>query len=246
MKFRYTILIPLPFSPFSWAPASSVHAQDNDLKFKLKPGAVGKLCLECHVAFKEKLAKPSVHTPLKKGECTGCHDPHSLPRQAACGRMPAASVPPATRAWSPPTPMSVHKVVADGACTKCHDPHSGEQQVQPSQRRGTISAPSATRGWANGLPRSNSSTHPVGKGCLTCHDPHASGKGRVPPEKQRPALCIGCHKTDRPNFIKSTWAIPVANARCTGCHDPHGSDVAGILYSNVHKPVAQQDVQPVP
>jgi len=54
---------------------SAAYGQQN--KFKLKPGAQGKLCLECHDAFKEKLKNPFVHTPVKTGECTECHDPHS-------------------------------------------------------------------------------------------------------------------------------------------------------------------------
>jgi len=54
------------------------------------------------------------------------------------------------------------------------------------------------------------------------------------------ALCLGCHKADKPLFIKKHMGYPVASSRCTGCHDPHGSNVAGILYDNVHKPVANR------
>ena len=46
-------------------------------KFKLKPDAKGKLCLDCHDNFKEKLKNPFIHTPVKSGECTGCHNPHT-------------------------------------------------------------------------------------------------------------------------------------------------------------------------
>ena len=45
---------------------SVAYGQQN--KFKLKPGAQGKLCLECHDAFKEKLKNPFVHTPVKTGD----------------------------------------------------------------------------------------------------------------------------------------------------------------------------------
>ncbi len=34
--------------------------------------------------------------------------------------------------------------------------------------------------------------------------------------------------------------FPVANANCVMCHNPHGSDRKGILYNNVHKPVAEK------
>ena len=46
-------------------------------KAKLKPGAKGRQCLKCHEEFKKTLQQRSVHPLLKKGECTGCHDPHT-------------------------------------------------------------------------------------------------------------------------------------------------------------------------
>src|SRR4030042_6808735 len=54
---------------------SVAYAQQN--KFKLKPDAKGKLCLNCHDNFKEKLKNQFVHTPVKSGECSECHNPHS-------------------------------------------------------------------------------------------------------------------------------------------------------------------------
>src|SRR5512140_257831 len=53
---------------------SSPHAQD---KFRLKPGAKGKICLTCHEGFKEKLKLPFLHTPVKQGDCSDCHNPHT-------------------------------------------------------------------------------------------------------------------------------------------------------------------------
>ena len=67
-------VIPLAFVAAAVLVFSISYAQD---KFKLKPGAQGKLCLECHDAFKEKLKDSFVHTPVKTGECTECHNPHS-------------------------------------------------------------------------------------------------------------------------------------------------------------------------
>ena len=45
--------------------------------FKLKPGARGKICVSCHDAFEDILKKRFVHTPLAKGDCSGCHNPHA-------------------------------------------------------------------------------------------------------------------------------------------------------------------------
>ena len=41
------------------------HGQAQALKFKLKPGASGQLCLDCHGEFAAVLKKASVHTPVK-------------------------------------------------------------------------------------------------------------------------------------------------------------------------------------
>ena len=44
---------------------------------KLRPGASGQVCLECHADFEEKLKKASVHTPVRARDCVGCHSPHA-------------------------------------------------------------------------------------------------------------------------------------------------------------------------
>ena len=43
--------------------------------FKLKPGASGATCLNCHSEFGELLKLPFVHTPVKGGNCADCHSP---------------------------------------------------------------------------------------------------------------------------------------------------------------------------
>jgi hypothetical protein len=34
--------------------SAPLHAKDNDLVYKLKPGAKGKLCIGCHATFQDK------------------------------------------------------------------------------------------------------------------------------------------------------------------------------------------------
>lgn len=234
MKFRYKSLFLASLVAFVSAGIVCYAAEDN--KFKLKPGASGKRCLECHVTFKEKLAKAFVHTPLKKGECTGCHDPHT----STHGKLLAADAinicATCHKSMIPPVALSVHKVVKDGACMKCHDPHSAPNKSNVLKAGNDLCA-QCHKELVETAARVKFKHSPVGKGCLVCHDPHASGKAEFLLKDSVPALCVGCHKTDRPNFIKQHMNYPVANARCTGCHDPHGSDNAGILYSNVHRPV---------
>ena len=86
-----------------------------------------EVCLACHTDFEQTLKKRSVHTPVRAGDCSGCHDPARLvARQAAVARhgRNLRRVPRhadsrereerATRSW--PT----------GQCGKCHDPHASD------------------------------------------------------------------------------------------------------------------------
>ncbi|MCP6658205.1 cytochrome c3 family protein, partial [Klebsiella pneumoniae] len=36
-----------------------------------------QLCFDCHGRDKIGLDKPKVHTPLRQGKCTLCHNPHA-------------------------------------------------------------------------------------------------------------------------------------------------------------------------
>lgn len=238
MNLKYKALFLLTLTGFLCVGVIS-HAQDNALKFKLKPGANGKLCLGCHTAFKEKLAKPFIHTPLKQGDCTGCHSPHT----SSHGKLLTADADricdTCHKSMVPTGARSVHKVVAEGGCRKCHDPHAADNKFN-LVKGGNDLCFECHKGMAETITKVKFKHNPVTKGCLVCHDPHASGKAEFLLKNGVPALCVGCHKTDLPSFVKKHMGYPVANARCTGCHDPHGSDMPGILYTNVHKPVANK------
>jgi len=215
------------------------HGQDNSAKFKLKPGAYGKLCLECHPAFQDKLKKSFVHTPLKKGDCTGCHNPHTSSHgkllegdtKKICFTCHAGVI--------PATSVSTHKVVKDGDCMKCHDPHSASNKNN-LLKAGNALCLDCHKAMGEELAKIKHKHNPVEKGCLTCHETHASQKGEFLLKNKVNALCIGCHKTDRPVFAKQHMNYPVATSNCTNCHDPHGSNMKGILYNNVHRPVSSR------
>src|SRR6266496_4075984 len=123
MKFFYRwFLLSFVVSCFLAAPADS---QD---KFKLKPGATGKACLGCHVNFQDKLKSAFVHTPVKTGDCTGCHSPHA----ASFGKLLAADpnkiCDRCHKTMIPEKARSTHKVVLEGNCAKCHDPHAANNK----------------------------------------------------------------------------------------------------------------------
>lgn len=233
-SLKLTILL-LTGILFAWM-VPLLHAKDNEQQFRLKPGASGKVCLKCHIAFKDKTAKPSVHTPVKNGECASCHNPHTSSHGKLLD-MDAKNI--CSFCHSnvlPEKSQSVHKPAADGECMKCHDPHAAASRNN-LLKEGTQLCFSCHKLMGERLAKIKHRHSPVEKGCATCHLAHASGKERFLLKTDERSLCIGCHKTDKPIFIKKHLDYPVAQSRCTGCHDPHGSNVSGILYDNVHKPI---------
>jgi predicted CXXCH cytochrome family protein len=211
-------------------------AQDNSLKFKLKPGADGKLCLKCHPAFEDTLKKPFVHTPLKNLECTGCHNPHT----SAHGKLLAAEGGNICAGCHgdivPKGAKSTHKVVLEGKCLGCHDPHAANNKSNLLKPGNQLCA-DCHKAMLAKIAKVTHPHRPV-ENCTNCHLPHASAKASFLLKEDVIALCTGCHKTNSQIFARRHMNYPVAGARCTGCHDPHGSDRPAIMYNNVHKPVA--------
>jgi DmsE family decaheme c-type cytochrome len=219
---------------------TSAFAQDNQAnKFKLKPGARGKNCLNCHANFAEKLKMPSVHTPVKAGECTGCHNPHD----SSHGKLLAAN--PSKICFTchadivPEKAASGHKVVVEGNCIKCHDPHASKNKFN-LLASGNELCFGCHKDMGETIKKVKFKHYPVDRGCLNCHNPHASEKSPSLLKADVPTLCVSCHKVEAPAFKKQHMNYPVGKARCTSCHDPHGSDNAGILYANVHRPMANK------
>ena len=233
MNYRYRLLLLFLLASFLLF-VTLAYSQD---KFKLKPGAKGKLCQNCHVTFEEKIKKPFLHTPVKTGECTGCHNPHSSSHgkllagelKKVCFQCHAAII--------PAKAVSNHKVVAEGDCVKCHDPHSADNKFN-LLKAGSELCYSCHKTLGDSIEKAKFRHAPVTKGCMSCHNPHGSAKAGSLLIEEVPSLCLKCHKTDTPSFKKQHLNYPVASAKCTSCHNPHGSDRGGILYNNVHRPVA--------
>ena len=213
------------------------YAQQN--KFKLKPGASGKLCLECHDKFKEKLNSPFVHTPVKSGECSGCHNPHTSSHGQLLDADPNKICNKCHEGIVPKNPKSVHKVVMEGNCVKCHDPHASKNKFV-LLKAGNNLCFDCHKNIANSVTQAKFKHSPVEKECINCHDPHGSSKAKYLLKNEIGPLCVSCHKTDQPNFIKQHMNYPVEKADCSSCHDAHGSNRAGILFDNVHPPVANR------
>ena len=206
-------------------------------KFKLKPGAEGKLCLNCHPDFEEKLKSKFVHTPVKTAECIGCHNPHT----AAHGKLLDAS--PSTICFKchgnviPEKAISTHRIAVEGNCVKCHDPHASNNKAN-LLKAGNELCIGCHRSIGDAVATIKFKHNPVEGGCLNCHTPHASEKSAHLLKSPVPGLCVECHKPDSPRFVTQHGNYPVAKANCVSCHNPHGSNTAGILFDVVHAPVA--------
>lgn len=213
-------------------------------KARLKMGAKGQQCLNCHEKQQKEFHQRSTHPLQKTNECIGCHDPHTSTHknlliedvQSLCNRCHAKILPEDAR--------SKHKVVVEGNCAKCHNAHGSDNRflliksgnelcvechVQIGERIKEIKYPHK----------------PVSedKGCLNCHSPHASTRGDFLLKNEAAALCTDCHKTNRPTFAKRHMNYKVGNSNCNSCHNPHGSDRRNILYAAVHEPVADKKCQ---
>jgi predicted CXXCH cytochrome family protein len=235
MKNRYflvVILLVIMTTVF----ISLAYSQD---KFKLKLGAKGKLCLNCHVAFTDILKKSFVHTPVKAGDCSACHNPHA----STHGKMLSGSVGDVCfkchNTLISEKSLSVHKVVLEGNCVLCHDPHASDNRFNLLKAGNELCA-GCHKDVTEGVKSAKFKHPPVDKGCVNCHNPHASTKAAFLLKDGMPSLCLQCHKADKPSFMSQHMNYPVGRANCGTCHNPHGSDRGGILFNNVHKPVSNK------
>lgn len=236
MRFRETIVVALLVGVMLCL--VSVNAQAEG-KFKLKPGAKGKLCLSCHTAFSSKMKDKHIHTPLVEGECSGCHNPHASDHgmlmmgetDSICYNCHDNVVPEGA--------ASAHQVVAEGQCVTCHDPHSSANPAN-LVKGGSDLCFDCHKEMGKKIESNKYGHSPVKKDCLRCHTPHASEKNIRLLKVEEPGLCLECHKVDSAGFKKSHMNYPVEQGRCSSCHDPHGSNSAAILADYVHEPIKKQ------
>jgi len=210
-----------------------------DKDFKLKPGARGKLCLNCHVDFSSRLKKRYVHTPVKNGDCTGCHNPHASDH----GKMLAASSEKICAlchgTMVSKDARSTHKVVLEGKCTLCHDPHSSDNKNN-LLKGGNELCFSCHENMATYVKDLKDPHAPVAEDCLNCHNPHSSEGGNFLLSADPPELCQNCHDLEGKKLAAAHMGYPVGKASCVACHNPHGSNQRAILYNEVHPPVAKR------
>ena len=209
------------------------------LRLKLRPGAEGKLCLECHAPFKAKLKQAFVHAPVRGNNCTGCHNPHASEHGKLLGADKEKLCLTCHEDVLPEKAKSMHQPFVAGNCTGCHDPHASDNKFELLKPGAQVcnSCHAAITTAAGQAKHKHLEKGQVA--CTTCHDAHASAKGEHLLKGDDPALCLGCHQPDKA-FATAHMSYPVQKARCTTCHDPHGSNKKAMLYETLHKPVANK------
>ncbi len=237
MRVRFYFILPLMALLLTGLPIRS-GAADNP--FHLKEGGRGKICLNCHDAFQEILKNPYVHTPVKAGNCAGCHNPHTSDYGQMLDADPKDVCVRCHAQLLPEKPTSLHKVVAEGNCVACHDPHAAANKFN-LRKAGSALCFECHKEMGERLKGNKFKHAPVEQSCTKCHDPHASAKGEKLLREDMPAICLKCHDSGKPAFQKQHQNFPVDKARCTSCHNPHGSNQQSLFYDKVHSPFAKKN-----
>ncbi|MBW2733767.1 MAG: hypothetical protein JRH20_15370 [Deltaproteobacteria bacterium] len=158
---------------------------------KLLGTAQPKLCYGCHDRKDEDKV---VHSAIKLGRCSGCHDAHGSRHETllhagrlgdVCFRCHCDDV---TRR------MSVHWPVKGKVCDRCHGSHGSSQpNLLTTPVRDLCKKCHADKE----IPKDvNGHGGQVQAGCAACHDAHASSAPRLL-KKPINALCSTCHTKQR-------------------------------------------------
>ena len=199
-------------------------------KFKLVE-TEEKLCLICH---KSVVAKgQTLHDPVAKGKCLGCHDPHGSEEQQQVRKSPAVKLCNECHNKKPVlTKKYPHTPVGRGECLACHRPHgtmakklldaSGRQlclqkcheKMRPVQAGGK-----------------EKKIHLAPEDCTKCHRSHDSDYPSLL-TRSPVQLCLdACHKEVQED-IESTKFKHDAMTKglaCVECHRAHDNRFGRLL-----------------
>jgi predicted CXXCH cytochrome family protein len=234
---RYTLIFAVCMISFQ-VMAPPAYPANN---FKLRLGAQGQICLNCHKEFRKTIKSRSVHPLAKTGKCSACHNPHTSSHKKLLAARPADLCLSCHEDVLPQDARSTHSIVAAGDCAKCHDSHASDNKFILTKAGEALcfECHQDVGQQASGV-RFKHEPFIKGKKCLNCHNPHASGKSDFLLSKDVPGLCLGCHKTNKLSFKRKHLNYPVSKTNCGSCHSPHGSNKRGLLYDAVHAPVAEK------
>jgi predicted CXXCH cytochrome family protein len=167
-----------------------------------------ELCLDCHDAGGEALAKAHQGQPFAKADCIACHDPH----QSASPKL---------------LQKFLHQPFAEKSCEVCHAPaRDGKVVLADADSKSLCVACHEEQ--AKRIETAKVQ-HPgaVGK-CIDCHNPHA---GKLPglPKATAETACLACHTDQVKQGKKASPHQPFIEQGCAICHEPHGGEFRRIL-----------------
>ena len=172
-----------------------------------------KLCFSCHEAG-EMTNGTSVHSLVKSGMCTTCHDPHS---SAYPKLLKADNICYTCHNRSDfMAKGSVHMPVAANMCTSCHNPHTGEKEKLLRNIAPELCFDCHDRKTYSGFDKHAAVSFGM---CLSCHDPHRSEYASLA-RSMVPDLCFICHDSGEVESVKTHQSLQ-AGKNCSACHSPH-------------------------
>ncbi|HBO84847.1 MAG: hypothetical protein A2073_01460 [Deltaproteobacteria bacterium GWC2_42_11] len=191
-----------------------------------------ELCIKCHSDMKGKFNLPYVHTPVKKGECIGCHNPHTSKfAKLVIKKKETLCYLCHENKYEKLPSENVHTPVRNGECTACHDPHASEHKSMMIRQEKELCFSCHGDMMKEGMNFSHSLFR-EGK-CLVCHNPHASNEKGFLVKKEQD-LCNGCHPAGNPAVKKSHSSFEMEKVRCSLCHDPHASNKSTLIKAYGH------------
>lgn len=186
-------------------------------------------CFTCH--DKVDFFGEFTHQPVKKGECSQCHNPHvarfpGLLHQEAAALCFTCHVEEEKSFFK----GKAHDPVRKGQCLSCHEAHASKQK---GLLRENLSA-TCFRCHPD-LPTGYTYSHvPFAKGdCLVCHSPHLADQANLMRD-DADTLCLACHQRKDVNRMHTDF--PKEAKGCLSCHAPHGSSRKGLIRETVHSP----------
>ncbi len=201
---------------------STQHPQKGKGTFKLAQN-VPELCFSCHTAFGKK---PHVHSPVKSGMCTTCHNPHASdesklltqPLRDLCLSCHPDKV----------NYKFIHGPTSAGDCTACHTPHESDNKSLVLKEGPELCLTCHMD--MQDVMKKKVVHGAVLSGCTSCHNPHGSSFKRLLPE-EGPKLCFQCHSqiAEAIEKAKQVHAPIKTEKACASCHSPHSSDNNKLL-----------------
>jgi len=211
------------------------------------------LCFTCHKELEKEIKTKKVHSLLKDGECSTCHEVHS----SALGSLLNATGSECSTCHDLTDLKKTHFgiLLKKGVCTSCHEAHTSSKNKllietgHPMFFDGGCDACHTATG-ADGKSKLAASgeklcymchsdiqdltkkkvVHAVLSDCSICHTAHVAKTKKLLYKKMND-LCYDCHLAD----TFSQHPIPkhpvylTGRINCISCHNPHASDNKKML-----------------